>query len=142
MLLSKSKKIVGKTHMKFKDESVKSVFIQDDMLTISYQTKQGNIEQVVFPDIADADYFFSNTLQGYRNGHFSVQDLERFFQVIQVPLTRKILSADTGFGRCSNIAYARFVIAQAIATLNATRSSQKAAVNHRISAVQGARKWK
>ena len=100
--------------------AIKSVFLRDDVLILRYSTKKGGIAELVFPDISDADTFFYNTLKNYRSGCFNFTDLEIFLLTIEKLIKSRISTSRSGFGSCS-IAYARFVIIQAVDRINLTK---------------------
>ena len=114
---------------KFNAKAVKAVFLHDDILILSYVTKRGGFDQVMFSDLDDADYFLVNTLEGYRSGQFSIKKLEQLFEILKDAIISQILTAQKGYGYCRNLSHARFIIAQAVAFIAVTKENTASYMN-------------
>lgn len=119
MLLLGNVKAGFKTHTRFKENAIRSIILEDDVLSLNYLTKTGSEETCSLPDIEDADYFLHNTLHGYRHGQFSSELLENFLAMISNRLMTYIPTDSTGFGKLRNINYGRFIVAEAVEVVSA-----------------------
>lgn len=133
MLLLQNIKSGYKTHTNFNEKAIKSIYLEDDVLSLSYITKLGNEAEFQFPLPDDADYFLYSTLEGYSEGQFSLELLKNFMDTVSVPILAHIPAADTGYGKLKNLNLGRFYIAQAIEVISSiNNSSSKIRIFNRI----------